>query len=245
MNDSFGERLLTISIVSHGQASLVSNSLDDLENFSETDFEVILTCNIPEDVTSIISRCYPIQVIVNDAPKGFGANHNAAFELSQGRFFAVVNPDIRVDLFDLSALTDVLSEKTVGLVVPKVVSVHGQVEDSVRRFPTWLGLFKRLVLQNRSIDYFLTDEPTKVDWAGGMFMLFSPKAFKDVGGFDDRRFFMYMEDVDICKRLASAGYAVVIQPKVTVVHDAQRASRRNLKHLRWHVTSAIRYLTGI
>jgi hypothetical protein len=63
-----------------------------------------------------------------------------------------------------------------------------------------------------------------------------------VGGFDER-FFLYYEDVDICRSLGLAGYGAAYVPEVTVIHDARRASRRNLRLMAIHAASAIRYLT--
>jgi hypothetical protein len=62
-----------------------------------------------------------------------------------------------------------------------------------------------------------------------------------VGGFDER-FYMYYEDVDICRRLWGQGWSIVLQPAAVVIHDAQRASHRRLRHMRWHAASALRYL---
>ena len=53
---------------------------------------------------------------------------------------------------------------------------------------------------------------------------------------------MYYEDVDICRRLDSAGLSIVVDSKLSVVHDARRASHRSFKHLRWHVVSMVRFL---
>jgi len=80
-----------------------------------------------------------------------------------------------------------------------------------------------------------------VDWVAGMFMLFRGDAFRAVGGFDEH-FFLYYEDVDICRRLGLFGLATLYVPGVTVIHDAQRESRRNLRLMRIHAASAARYL---
>jgi GT2 family glycosyltransferase len=99
------------------------------------------------------------------------------------------------------------------------------------------------VLRRRESDYTLDSVPIEVDWVAGMFVAFKRAAFEAVDGFDER-YFMYMEDVDICRRLNEAGWLTVVQPQVSVVHAAQRASRKNVQHLRWHVASAIRYFFG-
>jgi len=63
-----------------------------------------------------------------------------------------------------------------------------------------------------------------------------------LGGFDEG-FFLYYEDVDLCARLWRGGREVVLCPEVQVVHDARRASRRHLRHMRWHAASMARYFS--
>jgi N-acetylglucosaminyl-diphospho-decaprenol L-rhamnosyltransferase len=234
---------VSISIVIHNQTELVSELLSDLNCVNSNKFEVILTCNTTNDELPLATYKYPIKIIRNRAPKGFGANHNAAAMASEGTFFAVVNPDIRLSSFSFQALLNVFDDHLVGAVAPVVVSSDGNIEDSVRRFPTFKRLFIRTVLRQRIPDYTLKAQPISVDWAAGMFLLFRTKIFREIGGFDDEKFFMYMEDVDICRRLHRLGFLVKAQPLAVVVHNAQRASRRNFQHMRWHVVSVFRYFS--
>jgi N-acetylglucosaminyl-diphospho-decaprenol L-rhamnosyltransferase len=76
-----------------------------------------------------------------------------------------------------------------------------------------------------------------------MFMLFRSDAFRQVGGFDER-YFLYYEDVDICRRLRAGGHGIVFEPRAEVIHDARRASRRRLRQALHHLRSAIRFLAG-
>ncbi|WP_084268022.1 glycosyltransferase [Azohydromonas lata] len=237
--------LLSLSIVSHGQGALIASLLADLAGLQEPSFEVVVTLNLPEDEAPYQGHPFPVRILRNAAPKGFGANHNAAFAQCRGSFFAVVNPDIRLQARDLQPLLQCFDQARVAAVAPVVLSGQGRVEDSVRRFPTVARLARRVLLRRREPDYRWGEQPIVVDWTAGMFVLFRPDAFKEVGGFDDRRFFMYFEDVDICARLWRKGWRVLLQPQVRVVHDAQRASHRSMRHLRWHLTSALRYLSGI
>ena len=91
-------------------------------------------------------------------------------------------------------------------------------------------------------DYPVDQGPIEVDWVAGMFMLFRSEDFREVGGFDER-FFLYYEDVDICRRLLSRGQRCVFQPDASVIHHARRASRRDLRLMGIHASSAARYLT--
>lgn len=237
--------ILSLSIVSHGQSALIRPLLDDLRRLALRNIEVLITINIPEDEAAFFNLPFPSTLIRNAKQQGFGANHNAAFERSSGRFFVVVNPDIRLPSLDVERLLDLMQDPKVGAIAPVVLNGAGGVEDSVRRFPTIAGLARRVILKQRVPGYRWGIEPIDVDWTAGMFVVFRREAYAAVHGFDHRRFFMYFEDVDICRRLKKAGWRVVLQPCICVIHDAQRASRRSIKHLRWHLTSAARYFSGL
>jgi GT2 family glycosyltransferase len=235
---------ITLSIVSHGQASLIRSLLVDLAKLPQQNFEVLITLNLPEDESGYHGFSFPVRIIRNASPKGFGGNHNAAFSQATAMWFAVVNPDVRIQSLDLQVLLSPFQNKKVAAVAPLVLSVDGKVEDSARRFPTLLRFAKRVLLRQRGPDYQIASGPYQVDWTAGMFVVFRRDTYKDIGGFDDRRFFMYLEDADICRRLNKGGWLTMVNPNVQVIHMAQRASRRNLKHMRWHAISALRYLTG-
>lgn len=234
----------SLSIVSHGQAALVRQLLDDLERLEAADFEVVLTINLPEDESGLLPRPYPVKLIRNERVQGFGANHNAAFAKATGRYFGVVNPDVRAPELRLDRLSELLTLEGVGACAPLVTDGKGHVEDSARRFPTFARLLRRVLLRQRVSDYAVGTDVVDVDWVAGMFMLFRREAYEQAGGFDAHRFFMYYEDVDLCRRLWQLGWSVKLQPATRVIHNAQRASHRNLRHLRWHATSALRYLVG-
>jgi hypothetical protein len=74
-----------------------------------------------------------------------------------------------------------------------------------------------------------------------MFMLLRSEVFRSVGGFDEA-YFLYYEDVDLCRRLRAAGKYALYNPKAGVVHDARRASRREFALMRRHAASMLRFL---
>lgn len=240
--------LVTLSIVSHGQGSMIRQLLGDIALGTDFSYDVILTLNVPEDERFLQEFGHlPIRVVRNERPKGFGANHNAAFRISTSPWFAVVNPDIRARPFRLLKLLSVSSGGNVGAVAPLVTSPSGAVEDSARKFPTFIRLGERIVarmLRRRPTpDYSPSETPLSVEWVAGMFVLYPRRVYAEIGGFDER-YFMYCEDADICRRIRRTGLDVLLVPGVRVVHDAQRASRRRAQHLKWHLRSTIRFLTG-
>lgn len=236
---------ITLSIVSHGQGHLVRQLLADLRMLRDVDFDIVLTLNIPEDEAYVEAATdLPVRVIRNAVRKGFGANHNAASAVSDKDVFVIVNPDVRLPDAALAPLISRFDDPSVGACAPLVLSAQGTVEDSARRFPTVRRLIERTLLGRRQADYDVSRGSVSVDWVAGMFVAFRREAFRDVGGFDER-YFMYMEDADICRRLGRAGWRVLLDPTCSIIHDAQRASRRSAQHLSWHARSAARFLLGI
>ncbi|MBB5018083.1 hypothetical protein HNQ59_001368 [Chitinivorax tropicus] len=204
---------------------------------------VIVTLNVPE--TLALPDDARVLLIQNESPKGFGANHNAAFRHIENdprlHFFCPINPDVHLSGNPFPTLLATMDSLGAGLGVPLVLSGKGQMEDSLRRFPTpWMLLSKavggpdgRYHAQPGQAAFF-------PEWAAGMFMLFKNDTFARLKGFDEA-FFLYYEDVDICVRAWKQKIRIVACPKVSIIHEAQRDSRRKFRYLYWHITSMMRF----
>lgn len=233
--------LVSISVVSHNQGSLVHELLADLDR-CRVPLEVILTLNVPERLPFQAKDFgFPITLVENERRKGFGSNHNYAYSQASGGYFCVLNPDIRISGDPFPLLIRHLDDSRLGVLAPKIVGVEGGVEDSARQFPTPFSILRKaLRMGSAGLDYSLEEDCIYPDWIGGMFMLFRSDVFGEIGGFDER-YFLYYEDVDLCARLHLKNYKVALCTNVSVVHDARRESRRNLKYLTWHLSSMAKF----
>jgi GT2 family glycosyltransferase len=202
---------------------------------------VLLTVNVPESLPfDPATFRFPLRVLGNRAPRGFGTNHNAAFHESRGELFGVLNPDIRLRGDPFGPLAERLRDPAIGVVAPLVRNPAGGVEDSARRMPTPWSILRKALFGTGDPDYRIGTEDVHPEWVAGMFMLFRRETFAAARGFDTR-YFLYYEDVDLCTRLALAGKRIVYCPAVEVVHDARRESHRDLGYLRVHVASMLRF----
>lgn len=233
---------VSVSVVSHGQMDLVQMLLADIAGVCyDTPVEVILTQNLPQEIVAHeVGYPFPLTVIHNKSPMGFGANHNQAFSHSKGKYFCILNPDVRFAHNPFPALIAQLAQAGVALVAPQVLSPEGVTEDSARRFPTPLRIVKKLWPGSVNMDYVLGDAPIFPEWVAGMFMLLTRERYLEVNGFDPR-YFLYYEDVDLCARLRERGYSIALVPEAKVIHQARRSSHRELKYLRWHLGSMLRF----
>ncbi|HET9099812.1 MAG TPA: glycosyltransferase family 2 protein [Acidobacteriaceae bacterium] len=186
---------------------------------------------------------------------GFGGGHNLALKHLAGvdaPYHLILNPDIVFDGDALGKLVDVMdSHPDVGLVMPKVLYPDGSNQYLCKLLPAPIDLVLRRFLprhwkdlaRKRTALYELrfldSDEPAYVPSLSGCFMFVRRSVLETVGGFDER-FFLYMEDVDLCRRILGVS-RLLYWPRVTVEHGHQMGSYRNRKLLFLHIRSAIQY----
>jgi N-acetylglucosaminyl-diphospho-decaprenol L-rhamnosyltransferase len=154
-----------------------------------------------------------------------GARHPAVARLP---WLLVCNPDVEITPGSVATLAATLeADETLGVVGPRISNPDGTLYPSARVFPDLLdaaghGLIGLVAPRNRfTRRYRLLDwdhaRLARVDWVSGACLMARRRAWEDVGGFDPR-YFMYLEDVDLCWRLGRAGWGVAYQPAAEVVH---------------------------
>lgn len=230
---------VVVSIVSHRHGPMVGRLVSRLRQCSGI-ARIIVTQNV--QCRCDLGADDTVLICVNDKPKGFAANHNAAFRHCREEYFCVLNPDIELGEDPFPALVECAGKSGAAIAAPLILSPSGEVEDSARYFPT----AKSLAMKALGVADGRYPLPSDMgifspDWVAGMFMLFRSSDFARLGGFDER-YYLYYEDVDICRRARVIGMKIVVCPEATAVHDARRASRRSIRHMRWHLMSMARYL---
>lgn len=227
-------------MVSHGHGAQVEQLLRAVNRWADARLKkVIITVNAPTLDAGFFRyqvRDFPfaLSVIQNSQPRGFGANHNRAFQQREGDSFFVMNPDLELPENPFPALLTALSNNTTGCAYPIQISPGGERQDFERMLPTPAAILKRRL--SPASDVLPTS--AYAQWISGSFMAFDSAAYRSIAGFDER-YFMYCEDVDVCLRLQLAGYRLA-RADTTVIHHAQRQSLKNFRHLAWHVRSLLR-----
>ena len=235
-----------VSIVSHGHGPLVRDLLRDLAGAHLPGLRVTVTLNVQEPIgVEAAAVPFPLTVVENAAPRGFGANHNAAFRRGPAEgWFCVANPDVRVGPEVLGRLVQMMAAHPVAAVAaPRVRDQAGRLQNSARLLPTPGRLVRRALRLLPPLDYPAGTGWRRADWVAGMLMVLPARAFAELGGFDER-FFLYYEDVDLCCRARLHGYDVLLDETTFVIHDGLWDSHRNLRYLRWHLASMGRFFTS-
>lgn len=171
----------------------------------------------------------------------------------QAAYFLILNPDTEATPGALDALLEYAdAHPDAGVVGPQLRYADGAAQSSRRRFPTLAtALFESTWLQplapRRLLDdYYVRDrrddEICDVDWLVGAALLARREVYRQVGGFDDRSFFMYSEEIDWCRRIKQAGWRVVYHPQAVIVHHEGKSSAQvSAQRMIYFNTSKVRY----
>ena len=178
---------------------------------------------------------------------GFGAGHNYVLSELDSKYHAIVNPDIVLKEDSLSILMGFMEERKVGMAVPRMTDEAGNFQAVYRRELTVLDMGIRMFLSSyfkkRQAYHTMQDmdyaKPFPVPFAQGSFLVIETELFRRLGGFDTR-YFMYLEDADLCKQVNQCS-GLYYCPDTTVIHKWERASKKNGKLRRIHMTSMFRY----
>ena len=221
---------IDVVIVSYRCEALLRDCLRSLlDNPPPGPLTVHVVDNASGDGTAeMVKREFPeVELTVNATNAGFSRANNPALAGGVAPYALVLNPDTRITPGALQRLVEVREARPeVGIAGPRLELEDGTLDHASRRsFPTpmsalghFTGLGRREGASGRLADYRAPDVKSgPVDAVNGAFMLIRRTALERVGAFDTR-YWMYMEDLDLCYRFAQAGWTTWFEPTATVVH---------------------------
>ena len=184
---------------------------------------------------------------------GFGAAHNIIIDKikNSSKFHLILNPDVSFKKDVLPNLINQLEiDTTIAMIAPKILFPNNTHQYSCRRYPSPVELlarrfaflnpiFKATIFNGTYRDKNL-DKPLYAAYITGCFHLYKTPDFVALQGFDER-YFLYMEDVDICKKIDVLGKKKLYFPKEEVIHVLKQGSSKNIHLFFRHTSSAIKY----
>jgi GT2 family glycosyltransferase len=233
---------LTIVFINYNSARLLERALSTLrEAEPRLRLETLVVDNCSRDRAGLVGICqrHGARLLLLRRNAGYGAAFNRGYRHAQGRHVAVANPDLAFSAPTMTGLVRFLDEHPeAGAVSPQLRYPDGTPQPSARRLPRL-----RYVLAGRrsplarvfpqyapARDFLYADahratEPVPVEAVIGTLVVFRRSALDQVAGFDEG-YFMYAEDMDICRRLGRSGWGVFLDPRVTVEHFYGGVRRR-------------------
>ena len=194
--------------------------------------EVIVVNNSPGDgTTELVRRDFPwVRYFMPGGNLGYGRANNLGYRQSYGEYALFLNPDTIGEAGALEhCLRRLQTEPDIGLISPKLVQADGSMDLACRRsIPTlWDGFcratglvaaFPRTVwFAGYNLTHLSENGTYDVGAINGAFMMTRREVLDRIGLFDET-FFMYGDDLDLCIRVARAGYRIVYDGRVQIIH---------------------------
>jgi GT2 family glycosyltransferase len=244
---------LSIVIVTWNSAADIEACIDSINFGSE--FEVIVVDNASTDATpSVVRQHHHLRLVENPSNLGYARASNQGIKLATGECVLLLNPDTRIELGTLDALSGYLDQHpAVGAVAPRLTSPDGTTQYSIRSFPTATSLFWELIGLSRlfpksrlfgrwKMKYFDYDRTAEVEQPMASCLMVRRTLLDQLGSMDER-FPMFYNDVDLSKRMADAGWKTVYLADARVVHrHGASTSQVRARMIRESHRSAFRYL---
>lgn len=232
---------------------LYQPNLRDLEktirSFLETPVskKLYLIDHSKEKTTHQLFEHQDIEYIFVGKNLGFAKGHNRVLGKLTSKYHLILNPDVSFSTKVIPSL--VLQMKTnasIACITPRVRYPDLSMQYSSRKYPSICDLINRRIVvskeRNKKNEYrnINLDKPFFPDWFHGCFMLFSTVDFKAIHGFDER-YFLYMEDVDICKKIDRLGKQKLYFPEVEIIHHHRKGSSKEFRLFLIHLHSIVKY----
>lgn len=231
---------ILVSIISTNQINMVKKLLKCFLKIKHNNiiFSIIIN-DKSEKVDLKKFESLKLNIIKNNEIKGFAKNHNYSFKQFYSDYFLIINPDITFNKLKLNEMIKFL-KKNKKIVATTLLAYNkkNEIQDSGRSFPNIFSPFVRIF--SKKIDFNINKEINYVDWISGQFIFIESKIFKKIKGFD-QKYFLYYEDVDLCKKIRNLKKKITLITNQKIIHYAQRKSKKNFKYLLIHLSSMIKY----
>ena len=223
MNKIYEE--LTIVTVLYDSSELINDLLKNLINFNV----IVVDNGNNEKILKKLSNFENLKVITKKKNLGYGRAINFAFEYVKSKYFFVLNPDLVISEKSIYNLYTLITKNPdAGIVAP----ITEPDEDFYGSFPEKNTKKKlgpnEIICQNLLKDSKIEGEIC-VDVAKGCALLLNSDHFKKIGKFDER-YFLFWEEIDLCRRYRSMKNSVIVSPSSLALHKQGQSSKKSIKN---------------
>ena len=236
---SYSLKDISVIIINWNTRELLRSCLNSVQTDSQMMAEIIVVDNGSADGSQeMIREEYPEVVLIeNKKNLGFARANNVGIKRMSRKYACLVNSDVVILQGCMAALVHYMNEnKEVGVVGPKVLWPNMTVQDSCRKYPTlWNNLCESMrlnmlfpksdIFSSEHMMYFEHDRLMEVDGIVGCFMMIRKDVLDRVGLFDEQ-YFIYSEEIDLCKRIKEHGWRIIFNPEGEIIHYGRGSSSK-------------------
>lgn len=227
---------VSIIIITYNNADTIKRCLSSIKKQMGVKLEIILVDNASTDQTvSILKKDSNLKIIIRNENGGFAKAANEGVKIATGFYILFLNPDTELEQTAIAELIQVIQkDRKIAMVGGKFISPIGNPMVSFGNFPSLLTEFFQKIRLHKIFpvgryivpslfSQGLFNKSHQVDWVSGGFCLIKKDIFEEVGGFDEN-YFLYIEDIDLAKRIKDKGYKIVFCSQAKAVHHQYRSS---------------------
>ncbi|AWH84449.1 hypothetical protein HYN59_04650 [Flavobacterium album] len=214
---------LSVIIVNYNGLKYLRDCFDSLiDKLGGLTYEIIVLDNDSRDEScSFIEENYPDVILIRSTENlGFGRGNNEAVRHARGEYLLLLNNDtILLDSL-MPVYTMVSADPSIGAIGIMMLDGNREYLQSAGKFPDVSGMFRIKNLSNMGKEFetgVFSRTAYEVDWLGGAFLMMPKKIYEEINGFD-QNYFLYVEDVDLCKMIADKGYKRIFVPGYRYIH---------------------------
>ncbi len=213
-----------------------------LESGPRCSLEIIVIDNGSKDGSlSLIRQAFPDVICIETGENlGFARANNLGINNARGEYVLILNSDTKVLGGCLDRLFETLmTDPSLGAVAPKQLDGRGKLQLSWGSFPTFLTeIYRKIVHYRLSLNDFIIRDyleekyagQINVDWISGSCLMARKKALEDAGLFDPH-YFMYFEDIDLCRKIRDAGWKIRLDTDASIIHYGGVSAKKNILHV--------------
>ena len=237
---------VSIVIINFNTKKLTQDCIDSIIKSTHCEYEVLVVDN-SSDRTEKFTSDLPFVKVIQAENHGFGHACNIGMKAASGDFYLMLNSDTIVHQDSITRCASYIElNAKVGAIGCKTLLSDGTLDHNCKRgLPTpeaslyyLLGLDKKYPNSPKYARYHATylneNEINEVEVLSGAFMMLRASLIQQIGGFDED-YFMYCEDVDLCLRIAEAGYTLIYYPDAQITHLKGQSGlhTKNRRVIRW------------
>lgn len=222
---------LSIIIVNYNSAAYLGGCISSVRERigGKTDWEaIIVNSDGREDIGELEKEFFEVKIINHKKNVGFGSGINIGVKEARGKYLLFLNPDTRIASDNIGSVLKCFSkDDSVGIIGAKIVDGMGNARSWIAgQDITFLNLIKNNLQLGESKKVWKSPEKAECDWVAGTAMFIKKGLIEALGGFDGK-FFMYFEDMDLCRRAKFLGQKTVFFPDFRVFHHGGKSYADN------------------
>ncbi len=231
---------ISIIIVNYRSRKYLDRCISSVESFlTNLSYEIIIVNN---DQKILNLSLHKVSVIENNNNCGFGKANNIGAAKANGKLLWFLNPDTELLSFNFQLIKKLFEDKSIAIIGTRLLTEKKEVQpwSAGIEITPW-NIIKSNIGLDKSNLMWKSNATRSVDWVSGCSFLISKKLFGKIKGFDEA-FFMYYEDIDLCRRIKMLDKQILLEPKIKILHWCGKSAENKKLQKKQYYQSQDKYI---